>query len=146
MSTISLHQPDHSDALCRRFAFLASSYFEAPDKARVPAAKVPLENLFRLLQMYRYSAFSDERRSGVLALQSSDSYLHTRADEENWHKRIESAMGNALSATFGSTPKDLAIEQIQSSLRWLATAADTPSADIRTRSKAFLDRLTASLT
>jgi hypothetical protein len=68
VSTISLHHQDFSDALYRRFAMLASAYFDQPAEAKKPGAAVPLENLFRLLQMYKYNAFADERRSGVLAL------------------------------------------------------------------------------
>ena len=66
MSIISSFETDKSGLLYKRFATLASSYFDRPAVAKSPSAQVPLENLFRLLEMYRYDSFSDESRRGVL--------------------------------------------------------------------------------
>jgi hypothetical protein len=145
MSTISLQPLEQSALLCKRFATLVSSFFDAPEQASAPAARVPLENLFRILQMFRYDAFSDERRSGVLAIGTAPEHPALQLDDENWHTRIETALGNALSNTFAGIPKEDAIQQIQTSLRWLATNRDAPPVDTRSRSKSFLDHLTADL-
>jgi hypothetical protein len=145
MSTISLQPLEHSALLCKRFAILASSYFDAPEQATAPAARVPLENLFRILQMFRYDAFSDERRSGVLAISSAPEHPTLQLDDENWHEKIESALGHALSNAFAGISKEDAIHQIQTSLRWLATNKEPPPVDTRIRTKSFLDHLTADL-
>ena len=146
MSIISLHYQDHSDTLCGRFAMLVSSYLDSPEEARKPGAAIPLENLFRVLQMYRYDSFADERRSGVLALEGIDEMPSLTADDESWHLRIQNAMSSALSSAFGATPKEQAIPQIQSTLRWLATDKEVPSTDVRARAKTFLELLSADLT
>ena len=145
MSTVSFLQTDQSNLLAKRFAYLASSYFDRPDDAKAPAAKIPLENLFRLLQMYRYGAFSDEPRCGVLDLREFDELAPVMAPDELWHQKIEEALAQALAGAFGGTPKDQAIQEIQSALAWLATDADAPSVEVRARSKDFLDRFIATL-
>lgn len=146
MTTISLHQQDRSDLLCKRFAHLASSYFDSPDEARTSEARIPLENLFRILQLYRYEAFSDPRRSGILALRSIAHEAEPLATDDSWHEKIEYALAHALTDAFGQgISKDDALSQIQASLRWLATNADAPPQAIRDRTKLFLDRLVADL-
>lgn len=145
MSTISLSGLDQSDFLCKRFAYLASSYFDRPEEARTPGATVPLENLFRLLQMFRYKAFADERRSGILAIQAPVDQHTIGINGENWHTKIESALRGALNDTFAGIPDEQAIAEIQSALRWLATNSDHPTEPILDRSKSFLDQLTARL-
>jgi hypothetical protein len=145
VSTISLHGLDQSNELCKRFAYLASTYFERPNEARVPGAMVPLENLFRILQMLRYESFSDERRSGVLALQAQVDQQTINIKGEDWHKKIESALRDAIRDVFCDVPQEQAIEQIQSALRWLATNTDEPPSRVLTRSKTFMDRLSTEL-
>jgi hypothetical protein len=145
VSTISLHGLDQSDNLCKRFAHLASTYFERPDEARSPGATVPLENLFRILQMFRYNAFSDEKRSGILALQTPVDRQTITIDGESWHKKIEAALRDSLSYVFNDTSQEQAIEQIQSALRWLATNVDAPSPHVLNRTKCFMDRLSSDL-
>jgi hypothetical protein len=148
VTTISLHQQDFSDALYRRFATVVSSYFDQPTEAHKPGASVPLENLFRLLQMYRYNAFADERRSGVLAIEGIGEPPTISAEDENWHTRIQHAVDAALDVAFQGVPKDVAVPQLQSALTWLALEKDPPpvAADVRQRAKVFLDQLSASLT
>jgi hypothetical protein len=145
MSTISLHQRDYSDALCKRFAYLASTYLDTPEQARKAEAHVPIENLFRLLQMFRYESFEDSARPGILELRAlAPRDLHTA--ERPWHHRIEAALSAALLDVFGSNAsKDAAIEEIQSSLRWLATNGEPPSQEIRHRSKIFMGKLISAL-
>src|SRR3546814_3182314 len=59
MSIISLFPSDHSDLLCKRYAAAVSHYFDHPSAAQEPVAQVPLENVFRVLEMR-----SEERRVG----------------------------------------------------------------------------------
>lgn len=145
MSTISLHHHDYSDALCKRFAYLTSTYMEAPEQARKAEAHVPLENLFRLLQMFRYESFEDSERPGILASRAfAPRDLHIT--ERPWHHRIEAALHTALVDVFGTdTPKDAAIEEIQASLRWLATNSEPPPPEVRDRSRAFMGKLISAL-
>jgi hypothetical protein len=145
VSTISLHGLDQSNELCKRFAYLASTYFEKPEEARSPGATVPLENLFRILQMLRYDSFSDERRSGVLVLQATVDQQTISIKGENWHKKIEAALRDALKDVFNDVSEEQAIEQIQSALRWLATNINEPSHHVLTRSKIVMDRLSNDL-
>jgi hypothetical protein len=60
MSIISSYDVDSSAALTKRFAALATTYVDDPTVAKSDTAKVPLENLFRILEMFRYDAFADE--------------------------------------------------------------------------------------
>lgn len=145
MSTVSFLQADRSDLLAKRFAYLASTYFDHPEDAREPAAKIPLENLFRMLQMFRYDAFSDEPRSGVLELRGLDQHCNLTGSDQLWHQQIESALKTALAEAFGNTPKGEAIENVQSVLAWLAVDGPAPSDDVRTRSRKFLERFLAAL-
>lgn len=145
MSIVSLRREDQSDVLCKRFAYLTAEYIDAPEQARKSEAQVPLENLFRLLQMFRYDAFADSARPGILALRGiAQPEMHMA--EQPWHERIEVALSAALLEAFGpNTPKEAAIDEVQSLLRWLATNGDPPSIESRCRAKAFMGRLMTAL-
>jgi hypothetical protein len=145
VSTLSLIEVDQSDRLAKRFAHLASTYFDRPEEAKAPAARIPLENLFRILQMLRYDAFSDEPRSGVLDLRSLNTQALPSVVEGQWHDRIKKALNESIDVAFSGTAKEAAIDQIQSVLRWLATTENAPSAEIRAKAKQFFERLDAFL-
>ena len=136
MSIISVYETDKSDFLYRRFATLASSYLDKPETAREPSAKVPLENLFRLLEMFRYDAFSDERRSGVLAVDNVDINVATHPAEEAWHTKIEKALNHAMSNVYGNTSKEEAIRELEGVLSWLAVDGDIDN-EIQEKAKQF---------
>jgi hypothetical protein len=140
VSTMSLFDVGQSDRLARRFAHLTSTYLDHPDEAQTPAAKVPIENVFRLLQMLRYNAFADERRSGVLELQSFGDRSEVPTFEDQWHDKIQAALGGALSDVFGETPREQAVRELEASLTWLATNTNEPTGDVRARTKSFLQR------
>lgn len=120
MSIISSVELDNSAALAKRFAVLASGYIDNPAAAKSETAKVPLENLFRMLEMFRYNAFADESRRGVLAIEGVDQRIAPRSRGDHWHTGISKALEQALSATFGAAPKDKAIDELQDGLRGLA--------------------------
>lgn len=124
MSIISSNEIDHSVGLAKRFAALATSYLDDPAAAKSTRAQVPLENLFRILEMFRYDAFDDEDRGGVLALEGFDKQPQPRlvAVHSPWHSPIETALNDALKAAFdlGQVTKEDAINQLQDGLRGLA--------------------------
>jgi len=121
MSITSRYELDHSSSLAKRFAGLATSYMDDPAAAKNPDARIPLENLFRILEMYRYDAFEDEERSGVLALEGFDSPLPMmRSEQSSWHTTIQSALENARQAVFPAETKDTVIQQLEDGLRQLS--------------------------
>jgi hypothetical protein len=145
MSTMSLLAVDHSDRLARRFAAQASSFIERPDEAQSDAAKIPLENLFRLLQMFKYDAFSDEPRSGVLEFRPLTDQREFVALENEWQAHILAALRKAIQEVFGELPKEHAVNEVQSALTWLATNSNEPPVEVRDRAKAFFNSFVQSL-
>lgn len=119
MSIISVYEIDNSSFLCKRFASLATSYFDEPSVAKTSLAQVPLENLFRILEMYRYDAFSDESRIGVLAIGDAEDYPTVGHTESTWHTAIKEALDIAMHDTFGEMSKDQAVSELQEALRSL---------------------------
>lgn len=115
---MSAYRPDNSNAMYKRFAYLASTYVDKPEIANTPVAQIPLENLFRLFEMYRYGAFKDENRSGVLALRSSPS-TSLRRRPKPWHTDIEAALNQAISTVFTGQTKEIAIDKIEEVLKQL---------------------------
>src|ERR1700733_7256598 len=120
MSIISTYQVDNSGSLAKQFAATVAGFFDNADAARSVSAKVPLENLFRMLEMFKYDAFADESRRGVLALDVFTSNLRHRSDTSQWHAKIKEAMTRSLNESFNQVAKEQAIDQLQDSLRSLA--------------------------
>jgi hypothetical protein len=118
---ISTRHTDKSNVLASRYATLVADYFDHPDQACTPAASVPLENLFRMLEMYRYGAFSDEGRRGVLAMVSRSESTSVRPSLPSWHEPIERALNKALTDTFADVSKEEAVVSLQNSLRLLVS-------------------------
>lgn len=139
MSIISIYETDKSDILYSRFASLAASYLEHPATAKTSTARVPLENLYRLLEMFRYDAFSDESRNGVLEIESIDEHIATHAIGDKWHTKIEHALGLAQASVFAQIPKDQAIDELEATLTRLATEEDIGE-PIRTNAKSFFEK------
>lgn len=119
MSVISHPEIDYSNALCKRFAALTSTYLADPVQAKSAAAKVPLENVYRILEMYRYEAFADESRGGVLAMGDIAGGA-AMSSSDLWHTEIEEALKVAMADAYGATPKTQAIQDLQDTLRDLA--------------------------
>jgi hypothetical protein len=139
MTIAYLPQPDQSAPLAKRFAHLASSYFDQLDHAQEPAAKIPLGNLFRLLEMFRYDAFSDDPSGGIFNLDHLEIPVELQG-REAWHTEIRQALSDAISVCFGEVPKERAIGEVQTVLRWLASGKDTPPAATVTTARDFLRR------
>jgi hypothetical protein len=101
---------------------MASTYFDHPEDAKQPIARVPLENLFRVLEMYRNDTFSDESRSGVLALESQLSIALVNQKEDDWYFHIKGAVRECLVNTFGKGKAEAdATVELQEALRALAS-------------------------
>ena len=120
MSISSTYEIDNSAALAKRFATLATGYIDNPAAATSTNAKVPLENLFRMLEMFRYNAFADESRRGVLAIGGINQRHTPRIQGPAWQLSILEALNEALKASFDAEQKDIAITKIQDGLRKLA--------------------------
>ena len=80
---------------------------------------MPLENVFRVLEMYRYDAFADEHRKGVLALEGHDVDVAEPRYEGPWHTNIKDALERAMTEVFGPSGKDVVVPKLQASLRSL---------------------------
>lgn len=142
MAIISRLEDDHSDVVCKSYAGQALKFLNdgVPSTAE---AGVPLANLFRLLEMYRYDAFQDERRSGVLAL--ADFGKPAVSARRPWFVHIKAALDKALLAAFGNAPKDKVVEELQKVLQELA-AAKSPAKDVDVQKhRNFYSELSAAL-
>ena len=136
MTIIWTYEVDNSAALAKRFASQTRGYFDNPLAAKDNAAKVPLENVYRMLEMFRYDAFEDESRRGVLALENVDETLIGNLDHSAWHTAILTALNRALTEAFGGSSKGEAIDTLEDSLRRLIKGDEMP-AETKQRAKGF---------
>ncbi len=144
MTIFSSYEVDKSAVLARRFAVLATTYVDNPAAATSEAAKVPLENLFRILEMFRYNAYADESRRGVLALGGPSRQLPGQNAGSVWHTDIARALDSALRATFANASKDAAVVELEEDLRTLASKGSLP-ADRALRTKEFFNTFSSAL-
>lgn len=143
MPIIGKLDEDRSDVVCKIYAEQALELLNKGPGAASPAAGVPLANLFRLFEMYRYDAFEDERRSGVLAIADGDGTPPNQP--EPWYKRIKGALDKAASTVFGKSPKEEIVDELQVMLRKLASSevnAATPGLE---KHKAFYKEFSSAL-
>lgn len=101
MSTMSVSRPDASTSMYKYFASLISNYVDTPVNASQPDAEIPIESIFKLLEMYRFNAFKDETRSGALALRAAGA-LTKISKSPAWHNHILDALHQAKQNTFGA--------------------------------------------
>lgn len=138
MTVISSYEVDNSAALAKRFAALAQGYLNHPETAKVSAAQVPLENIYRMLEMFRYRSFEDESRRGVLALEREENQTSLSLGEPPWHESIVDALDHAILTAFSGITTDRAIDELEKSLRWLAKEkGGRPSDDNLERARRF---------
>lgn len=129
MTIITRTDEDNTRLVARRFATLAMSYLDDPKKAKSRTAKIPLQNIYRLLEMYRYNAFADEGRRGVLALdRSMDAPVAIPSPSApKWHLEIEVALKSAVDATYAEgKEKKAALDEVEDDLQALATKGKLP--------------------
>lgn len=119
MPIISMLEDDQSNTVCKVYAEQTLDLL-TKGKAADQAAEVPLANIFRLLEMYRYDAFEDERRSGVLALAELGKPSAHRS--QPWYTEIKCALDKAVQAVFKNQTRETAVEELQDVLQKLAAA------------------------
>ncbi|MEC4720585.1 hypothetical protein RY831_15585 [Noviherbaspirillum sp. CPCC 100848] len=147
MSVVTVQSQDKSNFLCKRFAAMASDYFDAPSEARTPAAQVPLENLFRVLEMFRNNTFFDEPRKGVFAFEKPKTSKLSLSKEDSWHVDIKDAVHRSIEASFGKNVGEAeAVVELQNTLRWLVVPGDLPLQEEKViRAKKFFGQLSNAL-
>ena len=145
MSITSSFRVDDSTELAKQFASMAAGYVDDPPNTKVDtAALVPLENVFRLLEMFRYDAFADESREGVLAMNAPDQIYRMRIQTKPWHERIAQALQSALRQAYTDQTKDAAIEELQDGIRKLVQCHQL-DVNVAKRAKIFFTALHAQL-
>lgn len=146
MSIISRQFGDKSDYLCKSFAALATGYFDQPSSELKTTAQVPVENLFRLLEMYRNDTFDDEHRMGVTAWNRSRALSIKERRKGEWHNNIKTAITDAIQNTFGSdVSEEKAVTELQDALRYLVVEGRNISPDAANRAKHFFRNLSNAL-
>lgn len=146
MSITSSFRVDDSTALAKQFALMTAAYVDnPPDTETDPAALVPLENVFRLLEMLRYDAFADESREGVLAMNTTDNFYHIPVDIKPWHEQIALALQTALKEAYAGQEKDSAIEELQDGIRNLVHSHPIEG-NVASRAKTFFNTFSNQLT
>ena len=118
MSIMSTYEFDDSNILYKQFAVLANSYVDnPPEPSKLRVAQVPLENLYRLFEMFRFDAFADDEHCGVLDIDPVD---YNPTHEVAWHTDIKTALENAFTQTFGEKPILEAISEMEDVLKHLS--------------------------
>jgi len=121
MSIISVYESDNSDAMYKRFASLASMYLDSPDMVKQPSTHIPLENIYRLLEMYRYDAFSDESRAGILAISTAGKRVSMPLLDKPWQVNVVKALNTATENIYKDLGKESAVDDLEETLRRLST-------------------------
>lgn len=146
MSITSRYEVDRSPDLAKRFACLAVSYMDDPRAARAPLAQVPLENLFRMLEMYRYAAFDDKPHRGVLTPDMLGSPFPSASTHDNsWHITIKTALDKArLDAFPAQEPTEEVVRCLEDGLRQLSQVGSI-AAPMAAHAKRFFTTFAASI-
>ena len=139
MTIISAYEADNSDVMYKRFALLASNYLDTPEDAKKPSSHVPLENLFRLLEMYRYDAFSDESRAGILAINTPEKHMSFPLLEEPWQVNVVNALNSAIEDIYKDSGKEEAVNDLEKTLRLLSSNEKIEPAGV-SRAKEFFSK------
>ena len=145
MSITSSFLADNSTALAKQFASMTAGYVDnPPDTETDPAARVPLENVFRLLEMYRYDAFADDSRAGVLAINAPGQIYRMRVERKPWHTQIARALQAAFLQAYTGQSKEAAIEELQEGIRELVKCHPL-DASVAKRARNFFNALHTQL-
>lgn len=130
MTMMSRLEVDNTRRVAKQFAALTKSYLDDPKKARSRTAQIPLQNLYRLLEMFRYDAFATEGRRGVLAVDRSGEGKVVRVPKApEWHVQIKGALKSAMESTYAADQeKNKALDEVEGDLHILATKGKLPPA------------------
>ncbi len=145
MSIVSVYGTDKSNAMYKRYASLAFNYLKEPEAAKVSTSQIPLENLFRLLEMYKYDAFSDESRAGILAVKNNIDRVVMRSSSLPWQTKIVEVMDSAISEIFNDANKEEAVDDLEETLRLLYSSSDIDDGRMQ-RASNFFYKLSEELT
>jgi hypothetical protein len=144
MSIISTIRTDDSPAMARRLAKMTLRYLDDPKSIDKDILGVPLENLFRLSEMFRQSTYADEPRMGVVAVgDAAASPLDFLQGEDDWSTPIDHALELAFRTAYGDR-SDEEVRTFQLTLRDIALSKQlAPDSDRRLRS--FLETFGSNL-
>jgi hypothetical protein len=142
MSIISVCESDNSDALYKRYASLASMYLDSPDMLKQPSTLIPLENIYRLLEMYRYDAFSDESRAGILAISTAEKHASIPSTDKPWQENVVNALNSATEKSYSG--KEEAVNDLEETLRLLSANKKIETAGV-SRAKEFFSKFIEGL-
>lgn len=125
MSLISLSYPDSSELIAKDCASIVVDQMSAmaPVEARASRSSLAmsLENLYRLLEMFKYHSYADEPRRGVLMLEQDDVSVQDRSfSTQHWQDRITPALEACIKGIYPDLARTDAIERLQGSLRAVA--------------------------
>ena len=116
MTIFSPPQIDDSAVLYKQFV----RYLTGERQIESRLLQIPLENLFRLMEMYRYDAYYDGTR-------------------DNWHIPIVKGLDLARVKVFGMfTQKQICVDAIESTLKKMANNRNVTDAE-RTQLNDFLN-------
>ncbi len=146
MSIMSLQRTGDSGLTYKLFSSLISTYIDSRESTKKSMMLIPLGNIFRLLEMYRYDAFTDRSQTSVLATNNFDDIDYHY--DNTWHIPIKEALSKALTETYGisNSKKEevAAILEIEQILRSLSS--DFQIEEERTnRAKIFFENFSKSL-
>jgi hypothetical protein len=94
--------------------------------------------------MFRYDAFADESREGVLAMNATDQIYGMRIETKPWHEQIHQALQVALQQAYVGQQKEAAIDELQNGIRDLVNSHHL-DVNIANRAKTFFTALHAQL-
>jgi transposase-like protein len=121
MSLLSMYRRDDSRAVYRILAEQAIKHLDQPTAAR--ESKILFTNIARLLERYRYDAFSYDVAPGILEVfnRKSDAQ-YTNYGSSDKTLDVISALEAAHARVYGGISKDALVESLEQSLTQLATA------------------------
>lgn len=144
MSIISTMRTDDSSAMARRLTKMALRYLNDPKSIDQDILGVPLENLFRLSEMFRQSTYADQPRMGVVAVgEAADGPADFLQDIESWSSPIDHALDKAFREAYGART-DEEIKTFQLSLRDIALRKELGQ-DSNRQLRTFLETFESNL-
>lgn len=144
MSIMSVSRPDASTTMYKHFASLVSGYVDAPEDQSLADAVIPIESIYKLLEMYRYDAFKDETRRGALALRTAGALTRINKTPP-WHTAILAALNTAKENAFGhETSNEQAVVELEQVLKSLVSKQSIEKAH-KDHARDFFNRLGEAL-
>lgn len=121
MALISMYERDNSRTVYRILAESAVKCLDDPQLCT--QEKIPLTNLARLLERYRYDAFSDHVALGVLEVFRSKNTSSESSRSVRHMEGVIAALEAAHAHVYGNLPKDDLVQTLQAVLSKLASSS-----------------------